>query len=228
MITLHRHGKFLAVMLLLMTSSCRKDAPFFPADAGNPSNKKTTTGLVQGPPTITWWAYAHPIPYASELPNDVLDANDWPIGFAVNGKGFACGTVLQGDYTSKNIRDLWEYDASSVTWVKKTPFPGNPVDLIEAANFVIGDNAYIVTGNATWRYNEPADAWSRVSFVPALSRLLATAFSINGKGYMGLGFVENNGLQDMNDWWEYDPVMDEWTQRNNFPGGRGVGRKVLQ
>ncbi|HVS95729.1 MAG TPA: hypothetical protein VHE54_04555 [Puia sp.] len=222
--TLIRSQRNLAVIFLLslIILSCQKEVPPGAENNAGSSNKETAK-VVQGPPTLVWWANAPAIPYSSELPNDVLESNNWPIGFAINGKGFVCGTQLWGDYSIVGIRDLWEYDAPTASWIKKAPFPGNPSDLIEAANFVIGDNAYIVTGNAAWKYNEPADSWAGVAFVPALTRRLATAFPINGKGYMGLGFVEDNGIHCVNDWWEYDPVANRWTQKSNFPGGKRAG-----
>jgi N-acetylneuraminic acid mutarotase len=36
-------------------------------------------------------------------------------------------------------------------------------------------------------------------------------FSVNGKGYVGLG-------QSSNKIWQYDPVADAWKQMGNFPG----------
>lgn len=49
---------------------------------------------------------------------------------------------------------------------------------------------------------------------------MTSGFSINGKGYVGLG-RNNNNLQET-DFWEYDPTSDSWTQKAQFPGtGRG-------
>ncbi len=43
------------------------------------------------------------------------------------------------------------------------------------------------------------------------------AFSIAGKAYVGTG---RNGDEHFEDFWEYDPEQDAWTQLNDFPGGR--------
>jgi len=48
------------------------------------------------------------------------------------------------------------------------------------------------------------------------SRFLPVAFSINGKGYIGTGFDGSTRLQDF---WEYDPATDTWSQKADFPGG---------
>jgi hypothetical protein len=44
----------------------------------------------------------------------------------------------------------------------------------------------------------------------------AVGFSINGKGYVGTGEFGYTSLKDL---WEYDPVIDQWTQLEDFPGG---------
>lgn len=49
----------------------------------------------------------------------------------------------------------------------------------------------------------------------AASRSEAVSFSIGGKGYAGTGVTSG----PRNDFWEYDPVTDVWTQKANVPGG---------
>ena len=45
-------------------------------------------------------------------------------------------------------------------------------------------------------------------------RYCAVGFSIGNKGYYGTGSIDsNNSLQDF---WEYDPVSNSWTQKANF------------
>ncbi|MCX6198013.1 MAG: T9SS type A sorting domain-containing protein [Bacteroidetes bacterium] len=62
-------------------------------------------------------------------------------------------------------------------------------------------------------------AWLKLPDFPGGERMLSTAFSINGKGYMGLGIDSN--FQYHNDWYEYDPVANSWTAKTSLPG---VGR----
>lgn len=64
-------------------------------------------------------------------------------------------------------------------------------------------------------------------------RFYAVGFSIGDKGYLGTGYTntyENYGYSD--DFWEYDPVADTWTQKADFGGigrvyavGFGIGNK---
>jgi N-acetylneuraminic acid mutarotase len=70
-----------------------------------------------------------------------------------------------------------------------------------------------------------AAQWTmRQSLNPNTQRTFATAFSANGKAYVIGGQVNFNGLADV---WEYDPVQDAWTQKNNFPGGLRGGASAF-
>lgn len=60
-------------------------------------------------------------------------------------------------------------------------------------------------------------AWSQKSNVGGSGgRDAPIGFSIGNKGYIGTGW--NNGTA-YNDFWEYDPSADVWTQKANVPGG---------
>lgn len=52
-----------------------------------------------------------------------------------------------------------------------------------------------------------------------LARTNGSGFSIGNKGYIGCGSTTSNTYR--NDFWEYDPATDAWTQKANFGG---VGR----
>ncbi|MCB0806497.1 MAG: hypothetical protein KDC05_11920 [Bacteroidales bacterium] len=67
-----------------------------------------------------------------------------------------------------------------------------------------------------YEYDPATDSWSPIANFPGQTRRLASAFSINGKGYVCLGFSNGVSLQDL---WEYDPSSDSWSQKSNFPGG---------
>ena len=60
--------------------------------------------------------------------------------------------------------------------------------------------------------------WERKDDFPEY-RDRAVAFSINGIGYTGTG---SNGAKLQNDFWSYDPKLDEWTQVDSMPT---IGRR---
>jgi len=92
----------------------------------------------------------------------------------------------------------------------------------EAASFVIGDSAYVLTGAASGnlRYNDmyvfslATNNWRKRASLPADARNGAIAFGINGKGYLCSGY---NGANALNDCWEYDPTTDSWTRKDDLP-----------
>lgn len=60
------------------------------------------------------------------------------------------------------------------------------------------------------------NAWIRKADVPhgQFGRYAAASFSINGRGYVGLG-----GAEVGNNFWRYDPEENLWTEIASFPGG---------
>jgi len=58
--------------------------------------------------------------------------------------------------------------------------------------------------------------WTQKADFGGVARYWAIGFSINGKGYAGLG--RGNGFANSSDLWEYDPILNSWTQKASFPG----------
>jgi N-acetylneuraminic acid mutarotase len=61
--------------------------------------------------------------------------------------------------------------------------------------------------------------WIQKAGFPGPARHRATAAAAGNRGYMGLGHI--NSVVDVlfDDWFEYDPGTDSWTQKANYPGG---------
>jgi N-acetylneuraminic acid mutarotase len=60
--------------------------------------------------------------------------------------------------------------------------------------------------------------WVELSSLNGMARTYAVGFTIGSKGYIGTGY---NGIKDdrrLNDFWEYDAELDNWTQKADFPG----------
>jgi N-acetylneuraminic acid mutarotase len=101
-----------------------------------------------------------------------------------------------------------------------------------AVIFSIGDSLYIATGfNGTnnkiflrdlWVYNASVTTWEKRADMPveAQARSGAVAFSVNGKGYVGLGYDGTNYLKDF---WAYDPQTNSWTRVADFKGAARDG-----
>ncbi len=65
-------------------------------------------------------------------------------------------------------------------------------------------------------------AWIQRADFGAKGRHRGTGIHIGNKGYIGLGHYNGAGPNIIkNDWWEYDPATNAWTQKANYPGGNG-------
>ena len=97
-----------------------------------------------------------------------------------------------------------------------------------SASFAIGNNIFFICGtnsqgtstNEVWSYNVLNDSWTRKTDFPGAPRLIATGFTVNGQGYLGLGIDVSTLYKDI---WRYNPVDDTWTRLDDFAGqARGV------
>jgi N-acetylneuraminic acid mutarotase len=73
-----------------------------------------------------------------------------------------------------------------------------------------------------------AQDWEEVASIPGGNRHHPICFSLDGKGFVLCGNPDPNETEDpyLDDFYEYDPVLDQWTKKADFPGsprGFGVG-----
>ncbi len=60
--------------------------------------------------------------------------------------------------------------------------------------------------------------WNQKASLPDVGRHRGTGIAIGDKGYIGLGHRNGTGLNIVyQDWWEYDPATNSWTQKADFP-----------
>lgn len=188
--------------------SCQKTLTTAPAPDADPT-KQTTSLIPIGPlPAIVWWGTLSDLPF--------VDGIMYPQGFAINGKGYVCGgRTFDSRGNSLPFYQLWELDTATRVWTRKADVP---VDVAQGASFVLGNDAYVVSRNAVYRYDQPGNSWTRLADFPGAARFQGNSCAINGKGYLGLGIDAYTAVL-YNDWWEYDPAADHWTRKTNFAGG---------
>jgi hypothetical protein len=113
------------------------------------------------------------------------------------------------------------------TWTNKALIPVEPRRSTHIA-FAIGDFGYMGAGGNSdqaymkdlWRYDPVANSWLKMADYPGLGRNLMVSAVVNGKAYVGLGTgaAINGAAQPKQDFWEYDPSTNHWTQKASFPG----------
>jgi len=151
------------------------------------------------------------------------------VGFSLVGRGYVCAGIDTADQVRN---DLWEYDPASATWTQKANMPG--VGRRNAVSFTIGNYGYVGTGidnadagapgssvlNDFWKYDPYNNSWSAIANYPgggfAGGIYFATAFSLDGKGYVCGGKLGPDTYTDQ--LWEYKPSADQWALRAPFPG----------
>ena len=163
-----------------------------------------------------WWEYDPGTDSWAQKANFGGGLRKWANAFSIGNKGYL-GTG-EDPSTGENW-DLWEYDPAQNTWTQKADLIGGAR---EAANsFTIGNKAYMCAGSFwadVWEYDPASDSWTQMADFPDWSgRMCAVSFSINNKGYMGLGCDGNNFMPNA-DWYEFDPVQNAWTPKAGLPG----------
>lgn len=70
-----------------------------------------------------------------------------------------------------------------------------------------------------------SQTWIQRASIPGLSRTALSGCAFQGKGYVGFGLT--GGSTNHNSIYEYDPVLNSWTQKNNYPGSARRGAIFL-
>jgi hypothetical protein len=144
------------------------------------------------------------------------------VGFSIGTKGYiGTGEDINGNY----YNDFWEYDPAIDIWTQKANFGGTSRH--SAVGFSIGDKGYIGTGqdatnykNDFWEYDPVSNTWTQKASFGGIVRFQAVGFCIGTKGYVGTGWFSAPGQSGLlDDFWEYDPSSDTWTQKADFGGG---------
>lgn len=145
------------------------------------------------------------------------------IGFSIGTKGYAgLGFDDAGTYHS----DFWEYDPATDVWTQKADFGAGVRGY--ATGFNIGDKGYVGTGivgsynwrKDFWEYNPVTNTWTQKADFAGGLRYTAIGFGIGDKGYMGTGNYRSSPYVNAtyyNDFWEYNPATDTWSQKTSVP-----------
>ncbi len=149
--------------------------------------------------------------------------------FTINDKAYIFGVA--DDQNSSKYIGLYEYDPTIGefgTWTRKADLESNDVDgFLYASGFTINNKGYIVSGGTAssysqevWEYVPNDDSWTQKAKFEGGQRKYGIGFSINGKGYAGLGSDETNSYH--NDLWQFDSSdgpSGSWSEKSSLPSG---------
>ncbi len=147
------------------------------------------------------------------------------IAFSIGEYGYA-GLGLAGS----RKYDFYKYDPTANVWTTLQPL-NSGYHLYDTAIFTLNGRAYFSTGSGfrnvpygnytsaeVIRYDPQNDSWTKLNDFTGGARQRATAFTVNGTAYLGLGWT---GVYK-SDIWQYNEAADTWTPAANFPlPGRG-------
>ena len=177
------------------------------------------------------------------LPQNLINA----VGFSIGDKGyFGGGISVHLMHGTRNYSERFvEYDTvldRFMGYIERIPVLPRFANRQEAVGFSIGDKGYVGTGHSGygssyhsyhtdfWEYDPATSSWTRkADFPEGEKRYSAVGFSIGGKGYVGTGggiitVLRDDGLwqqqyHSFQDFWEYDPLTNTWSQKTDFQGG---------
>jgi len=200
-------------------------------------------------PKINSWAFFSALPktFYPKNTSEMTDGIGFAIAFedipSIQGQIKKFMYIGLGDFGGNDVRNdksrcLQSYDLVAQAWDKPTSdYAGGPIS--GAVSFVIGDRAYVGTGSNTeptkaWYVYCPAfdrdgvgstEPWQSLENLPggagSKRRKDAIAFTVNGRGYFGLGRDEAGNF--LKDFYEFRPNFDEptkgtWIPKADFPG----------
>lgn len=155
-----------------------------------------------------------------------INARNTAVGFSIGTRGYMGTGASQGPICEK---DFWEYNPSSNTWIQRANIP---IGRSYAVGLSIGANGYIGTGadctgnvfDDFWRYDTTSDSWTQKANFPGGKRLDIDGghFAIGNYGYIGTGCYPNS-ISSFNDFWEYNPSNDTWSQIPSLPAQSRIG-----
>lgn len=112
-------------------------------------------------------------------------------------------------------------------WHQVSPCPQSGMS--GGVNFTLDEKLYICTGkvpvyypeNKMFAYDPVTDQWTEKERFPEVEFKSVTGFTIGNKAYVCVTDPEvTYGEPWEKALWEYDPIVDKWTHKENFPGDR--------
>ncbi len=161
------------------------------------------------------WAKHTDISFGGRHQSSAFEFNN--VGYLVNGNN---GSFLN---------EVLSYNPSTCQWTKKEKFPGtergySSAVSLNAKSYLLGgydlNNSYLID---FWEYNPATDVWTQKSNIPGGARVSAAMFVIGNYIYAGTGAKGSGIANYQSDFYQYNPINNNWTAKANFGGGIRTG-----
>jgi len=167
------------------------------------------------------------------------------VAFVLDGKAYVGGgRSYEGNNQIVDRNDFWEFNPLTGAWREVKSLPVRLKDgsqhpdwgRFDAGAFIANGKAYVVGGiignthrlQDHWEFVPPINDqdlgdWKWVGFFLGVSRRGAVTFTVEDRGYYGLGYHLPDPNEPvgyyLDDFWEYSPAKG-WEARAPFQGGR--------
>jgi N-acetylneuraminic acid mutarotase len=142
--------------------------------------------------------------------------------FVVADTAYVVGGTTEIEFTRK----MYSFNYSQNDWDDELSWGGETgggQNRGNAISFVIENIAYVGLGqgntvdfyNDMWKYDPATATWTQMADFAGEARRAASAFSLDGFGYIGLG-QSITGLK--NDFWKLNTTTNTWVQIGDFDG----------
>lgn len=187
---------------ILIIPSCSKK------DETTPDNTP-----VNNPLTGSW------IKKSSIFPDDISNVDGY---FTIDNNLYILTRNLDENYLR-----LYEYNTMGASWIRKANYPESVV--YNVVLFSLNGKGYVGTGfneitkkasRKFWQYDPKTNLWTSVADFgndANDARTDAIAFTANNKAYVGFGSLADGLHSNNKDLWEYDPIVDKWNKKSDFP-----------
>lgn len=157
------------------------------------------------------------------------------VAFSINGKGYV---ALGRNSSGEALKNCWQFDPVTVSWVQKDSFPGTA--RVKAIAVTAGEKVYVGLGfnnkysvysdksaylKDFWLYDPENDIWTQKDSFPGSATDACVSFEYNDNIYVGGGF---NGMGFSKELWRYNPATDTWSRLKKMPFDSRVGSVVCK
>lgn len=128
--------------------------------------------------------------------------------FSDGNYGYTIGGWYVDQHQQKTSNRVMRYDAINDSWKQLPDFPGtNSISIPPVVK--IGRKIYILRRPDSWVFDLETEKWTRIGGIPDNMGTFGFAFSLNGKGYIGGGGLNNGAATSLV--FEYNPSGNTYT-----------------